>query len=49
MNKADINELKKFQLNFMSLEFLRLGCEARGVRGAKPKLILFSYLVILKP
>ena len=26
----------------MSLEFLKLGCETHGVKGAKPKFILFS-------
>jgi len=30
----------------MSLEFLRLGREARGVRGVKPKFIHFSYFLI---
>jgi len=29
----------------MSLEFLRLGYEARGVRGVKPKFILLLTLI----
>jgi len=29
----------------MSLEFLRLGRETRGVRGVKPKFIHFYFLI----
>jgi len=33
----------------MSLKFLRLGCEARGTKGVKPKFILFFYLFFWNP
>jgi len=36
-----MNELK-FSVKFFSLELLRLGCETRGARGLKPKLLNFS-------
>ena len=31
------DEIKKFQLNFMCLEFLKLGCEAHNARGVKSR------------